>query len=132
MRGADLKEAILINTNFGRAFLDEADLSEAFLFYSEPREFWRYDKEEEDKAEKDLEGAYLTCANLSGINVAGIDLRETVLTNAILNNTILDETQVFYLEHECDLQNAKIYLNESDDIISYKEYQKKYKRTARS
>ena len=58
MRGADLKEAILINTNFGRAFLDEADLREAFLFYSEPREFWRYDKEEEDKAEKDLEGAY--------------------------------------------------------------------------
>ncbi|WP_277935036.1 pentapeptide repeat-containing protein [Parablautia intestinalis] len=125
LRGADLKEAILINTNFGRAFLDEADLSEAFLFYSEPREFWRYDKEEEDKAEKDLEGAYLTCANLSGINVAGIDLRETVLNNAILNNTIFDENQISYLEEKYDLQNASVYRNESHDIITYKEYRKK-------
>ncbi|NBJ94457.1 pentapeptide repeat-containing protein [Parablautia muri] len=132
MAGADLEKTILINTNFGRTLLNGIDLSKAYLLYSKPRDFWGQDKGEEKGLERDLEGANLSGADLSGLNLKGINLRETILEHAILNNTILDETQVFYLEHECDLQNAKIYLNESDDIISYKEYQKKYKRTARS
>lgn len=127
LRGTDFKQAILIDTNLGRAFLGEADLSETYLLYSKPWDFWRKDKKEKDKAEKDLEGAYLTCANLSGINLRGIDLKETVLTNAILDNTIFDEAQISYLEEICDLQNARVYLDESHDIVTYNEYRKKNK-----
>lgn len=124
---ADLKETILINTNLARAFLNGVDLSKTFLFYSKPRNFWEDIESEEVESEKDLEGADLSRSDLSSIDLRGINLNETILDNSILNNTIIDETQVNYLNYKCNLQNVKIYLNESHNIVTYKEYQRKHK-----
>lgn len=86
-------------------------------------------------AEADLRGTYLTEANLRGTNLTGadltgadlrgIDLTGTYLRRAHLIGATFDEKQVNYLEQHYNLQGTRVYIEETQKIISYEEYCKR-------
>ena len=104
LRGAVLSGAILYETNLSGADLSGADLGWAGLYEANLRGV--------NLKEACLIGASFKFADLSGANLSGADLTET----------IFDERQVIQLRREYDLSNSKIFILETKEIISYKDY----------
>ena len=123
---ANLIKSYLIEANLSRANLSRADLSGAYL-----REA---DLSGADLRESDLSGAYLrgadlSRADLSGADLSGADLRESDLSRADLSEanlrradlskTIFDEKQIGILYKKYDLSQSKVFIPDTDEIISY-------------
>jgi len=80
----------------------------------------------------DLRNADLRKVDLNSADLKGADLRSAILIDADLNRadlkgadlsrTIFDESQVSYLKHKYNLQNALVYIKKIDGAISYQEY----------
>lgn len=113
LRGADLRKAYLIGSDLKGAdlrgaYLIEADLRNAYL------------------GETDLRGACLIGAYLCGAHLRGADLREADLRNvdlrgADLSGTIFDEKQVNELCRKYNINDSRVYISDTNEIISYKE-----------
>lgn len=104
LRGAVLSGAKLYETNLSGADLSGADLGWAGLY------------------EANLRGANLKEACLIGASFKFADLSGANLSGADLTKTIFDERQVIQLRREYDLSNSKIFILETKEIISYKDY----------
>lgn len=70
----------------------------------------------------DLRGANLSEADLRGANLRGADLKGANIYGAILKDAIFGEIQMDYLEKEKALQEAKVYVYATEEILSYNEY----------
>ena len=119
LQDADLMDINLNRANLKRANLERANLKGAKLF------------------EVDLGGANLSGADLSGADLKNCLLQQFYLTennevqftNAVnlkganLTGTIIDDIQIPFLE-KCDINinDIKVYIKETEEIISYKEY----------
>lgn len=65
----------------------------------------------------DLRGMRLNKAKLNGASLGGADLRGTDLREALF-----DEKQINYLEDKYDLRKTQVYIQETNEIITYEEY----------
>lgn len=134
LAGADLSGADLIGADLIGADLREANLRGAIL---SGVDLVGADLVGADLSGADLSGAYLIGANLIGTdvygvyfrgvkieraNLNGIHLGETDLNGANLNEVVFDEEQVKWLCEKYELKNSRVYLFETREIISYKEY----------
>ena len=118
---ADLSEANLIKSNLIEANLIRANLSGANLSGAYLREA--------DLSGAYLRGADLSRANLSRADLSGADLREANLSRADLgqadlieadlSKTIFDEKQIRILHKKYDLSQSKVFIPDTDEIISY-------------
>ena len=109
LRKANLIGASLIETNLREADLIEADLSKANLI-------------EANLSKANLRKANLIGANLIGANLIETDLIEVYLREADLREAILDISQVYLLEKKYNLAKARLYINNTSEIITYEEY----------
>lgn len=102
--GVDLDGADLIGANLSGAYLSGADLRGAHLNGAH------------------LNGAGLRGANLSGADLSGADLSGADFEGADLNGAIFDEKQIDELYIKYNINDSRIYISETNDVISYKEY----------
>lgn len=110
---ANLSEANLIEVNLSEANLSKANLSKANLYGA-------------NLIGANLNGANLSEADLRGAGLSGADLNRANLIGANLKSAIFDEKQVNLLYEEYDLNNSKVYISSSDEIISYEEYRNRF------
>ena len=121
---ANLSGVDLIGANLSRANLSGTDLSGADLTMA--------NLHGADLTEANLSGVDLIEANLSRANLSGVDLRKTHLINADLRQVkiervdlkgvTLDDRQVEYLEKTYDLHQVNVWMNDTNEAISYAEY----------
>lgn len=97
--GADLRDADLRDIDLSGANLISASLSGA-----------------------DLNGANLSGANLIGVDFTGVNLNGADLNGANLSEAIFDEETVNWLCLERDLNESRVYLFETDEILDYMSY----------
>jgi len=121
---ADLSEASLIEVNLKRTYLNRVGLRRADLRGSY---LSGADLSEADLSGVDLRGSYLSGADLSGADLSGADLsgadlRETYLGEVHLSGVIFDEDQVNSLCKKYDLIDSRVYISETDEVISYRKY----------
>ena len=106
---ADLSKATLIKAKLNKAHLNNADLIGAKLIKSELRA-------------AELNGAKLNYAQLNGANLIGAQIKDIELDGAYLRDTIFDEKQVGVLKKKYNLNNSKVYIYITNEIISYMDY----------
>lgn len=121
---ADLGGAYLIGAYLSGTYLSGADLRGASLIGADLRGAYLIGA---DLERVDLSGAYLIGADLEGEYLSEVyleraDLSEVYLSGADLNGTIFNESQVNLLCEKYDLSDSRVYLSETETIISYKEY----------
>lgn len=104
LRGADLSGAFLIGAELDNADLSGANLSKASLGGAK------------------IHGAYLRRVNLRGADLRGADLSEADLNGADLIRTIFDASQADLFYKKYDLSGSMVYVSETNETISYKEY----------
>lgn len=109
---ADLSKANLVNAHLNKAHINEAELIGTRLIKAE-------------LIEANLKGSKLNYAELNGANLRGACIEDIELKGAHLRNTIFDEKQIEILEKKYDLNSSRVYIFETDKIISYKEYRSK-------
>ncbi len=69
-----------------------------------------------------LRMANLTNADLGMANLTGADLTDIDLTGADLTGACFDEKQVRYLKTNYNLQDTRVLIEETGDVLSFKEY----------
>ncbi len=126
---ADLSEANLSEANLSRVDLTEANLSRANLSRANlsGADLDETDLSRADLSRADLSRAYLFGANLSGANLSGANLNRANLLAvgleyADLFATVFDEKQADELCGKYDMNDSRVYIFKTDEIISYKEY----------
>ena len=129
LSGADLDE-----TDLSRADLSRADLSRAYLFGANlsgadlsganlnRANLLAADLHIADLRGADLRKADLGQADLSIADLSGADLIEVGLEYADLFATVFDEKQADELCGKYDMNDSRVYIFKTDEIISYKEY----------
>lgn len=106
---ANLEEANLRDSNLNNVNLRGAKLARANLRNANLRN-------------ADLKNADLSMANLREADLRGANLRDTDLRDTNLKDALIHEKQVVHLKEKCNLQYTKICMNETEMIVSYKEY----------
>ena len=124
LEGVYLRKANLAEANLVGAYLKCADLREAYLD--------GINLGKADLTEANLRGATLTKAILIGATLTKADLREADLTEAsiediYLEGAVIDDSQVSIFEKKYNLQDVKIFINKTQEIINYNEYCKRKK-----
>lgn len=114
LRGVDLRGAYLSRADLRKADLRETDLRGADLGSADLRRG--------DLGSADLSGADLCGANIMGVDLSGVVLDGTYLGGTCLRQTIFDEEEVKLLCEKYDLADSKVYISETGEILSYKEY----------
>lgn len=111
---ADLQGVSLIGADLLLAYLGGSHLENACLkgVCLKGANLERADLKNVDLSEADLERAYLVGADLSGAE----------FINAKFSATILDEQQVVLLQDRYDLNDSRVYVSETEEVITYKEY----------
>src|SRR2546421_2778348 len=89
---ADLRKAILLETNFRRADFNQADLNQANLSEAS---FIDANLSGADLSDVDLTGAVLSGTNLSGANLSGAYLYRTILVNTNLTRANLSNCFIY-------------------------------------
>ena len=122
LNGAHLNNADLRKSDLTLAELVEADLRGVdFRFvYLVRANLRQADLRKANLKETDLNGAYL-----EGADLRGADLTGTCLRGAKLGDAIFDENQVQYLRREYNLEGTRVFIKESNEIITYKKYSKR-------
>lgn len=120
LKQADLSKAFLVKASLKQANLMEANLMEAVLFRADLKQA---NLIKSNMIRADLRTANLCCADLKDATLIGADLGEINLEGADIRGTIFDEGQIDNLkeQHYC-LQDVKVYIARTGDIISYKDY----------
>lgn len=118
LREVDLSRAYLRYANMQKANLSKGDFSDVGLENTEDDsfEFSFWDGDFGFKG-TDFLGANLKGADFRGRNIEQIDFEGTVL-----QETIFDERQISYLVGKYDLNNTRVYIKETKEIIYYQEY----------
>ena len=119
LRSTDLNGANLIGANLGGAKLNGAKLNGANLIGAD---LIRVDLIGANLSEANLIGANLSGANLSGANLSGANLSGANLSGAYLRETIFDEKHIDMLHKEYDLSQSRVFIPETNEIISYRDY----------
>lgn len=124
LKGVDLREANLAVANLTGVKLIGADLTGANLSGTDIVEA---DLRGARLSEANLRGANLYGANLGRTNLCGADLREANLNEIhffepCFNKVLLDEKQTDFLLEKYDLEGSRVYIFETEEIISYEEY----------
>lgn len=146
LQNVNLREADLQGTDIDNANLKWADLSNTIL---RKVNFNNADMRNADLSNADLSDANLSGANLSNVILRGADLRHVYLKNTYLSNadlsyvdlrftiligedlketdlrgSLLDGYQISCLNKEKhkDINSTRIYIEETDEVVSYKEY----------
>ena len=114
LKGANLSEANLRKADLFRAHLLGADLKGANLSQASLLGV--------DLSGVDLSGVDLSGVDLSGADLSGADLREVKIESEDLNGVTLDDRQVKYLEKTYDLHQVNVWMNDTNEAISYAEY----------
>src|SRR3989440_9945911 len=91
-QSADLRKAILLETNFRRADFNQADLNQANLSEAS---FIDANLSGADLSDVDLTGAVLSGTNLSGANLSGAYLYRTILVNTNLTGANLSNCFIY-------------------------------------
>ena len=60
--------------------------------------------------------------NLHRADLSRVDLREVKIESEDLNGVTLDDRQVKYLEKTYDLHQVNVWMNDTNEAISYAEY----------
>lgn len=126
LRALDLCYARLNKADLKGAQMEGCTLVEAHLFAA--------DLEQANLTRADLRGADLESSNLKEAKLSGANLErarfiDAVLTgidldHAKLKGAIFDDSQIADLEKNYNLTGTKVYINATQEIISYKEYRK--------
>lgn len=121
---ADLRNADLRNANLRVANLSDADLSDADL---RTADLTVANLSHANLSDAKLSGAYLNGADLRRANLSGayldrVQLSDAFISGANLRDTLFDESMVKILCRKFDLSNSKVFISETYEIISYKEY----------
>ena len=119
LRSTDLNGANLIGANLGGAKLNGAKLNGANLIGAD---LIRVDLIGANLSEANLIGANLSGANLSEANLSGANLSGANLSGAYLRETIFDEKHIDMLHKEYDLSQSRVFIPETNEIISYRDY----------
>lgn len=119
LNGINLRGADLSRTYLREAELREADLSGANL---KMMNLSGVNMNGADLRGADLRGINLREVDLREADLSGADLKETELGALYLSGTIFDEKQIKYLEQKYSLQGTRVYINETNEIISYEGY----------
>lgn len=116
---ADLSGANLDGANLSGADLSRADLSGAHLVGADLSQgtLLRANLSGTNLSRADLRGADLSEADLSEVILRGVDLGRTDL-----KVTIFNEKQVDILCKKYDLSLSRVFLPDTDETVSYKEY----------
>ncbi len=104
LNGVDLSGADLSGADLSGVDLSGADLSGANL------------------TKANLHRADLTMVNLHRADLSRVDLREVKIESEDLNGVTLDDRQVKYLEKIYDLHQVNVWMNDTNEAISYAEY----------
>lgn len=116
LTGIDLSRTDLRNVN-----LQEVDLSGANLSESDLSGTCLSSTKLKDA---DMHSTKLIETNLEGVDLRGVKIQEVDLTVANIGNAIFDEEQVEYLSEEYNLNFTNVYIKETGDILTYKDYLK--------
>lgn len=73
----------------------------------------------------ELQGTCIRRSNLARADLRGANLKKIKLNNVILTETLFDESQVEQLENKYNLQDTKVYIAKTKEIINYVEYRKR-------
>lgn len=109
LKGAYLSEANLSEANLSKVHLEVADLSGANLSRATLNGVILC---ETDLTKADLEEVDMRELNLSGIRLIGANLRGTVFA----------EKQLYGLLVNSEMNNSRVQISETNEIISYREY----------
>lgn len=119
LKGTALESAILEGANLVGANLEGANLEGANLIganlvgnNSTPQYYMRVSLDGLYLYSEDLKIGYLEEANLKGTN----------LENAELGKALFSDHQVELIHKSCDLTDSYVYIFETKEIVSYKEY----------
>lgn len=110
LKNADLRSADLRGANLFGTDLRGANLSGAILANVKSLFYVR------------LEGANLVEVDLSEANLVGADISNMNLSGIKLEDAIMDEEQVDLLYEKYNLHKIRVYIRETDEIISYQTY----------
>ncbi len=124
LMGANLSQASLLRadlrvTNLLAADLSGADLSMANLHRAD---LSKANLHRADLIEANLRGVDLSEVDLSEVDLSGADLRQAKIERVDLNGITLDDWQVKYLEKTYDLHQVNVWMNNTNEAISYAEY----------
>lgn len=109
LEGVYLTGADLLLTNLVGANLVEADLTRA-------------DLRGVDLTGADLTGVDLSEANLEKAYLVGADLTGAEFKDAKLHATIFDEFQILLLQERYNLNDSRVYVFKTEEIVTYEEY----------
>lgn len=122
LRGAYLSEAKLAGTRLRGTILSKLDLRGVDLSKADLR---RANLSRTDLREANLIESNLSKADLRGTDLRGANLEEANLRGAFLNKATFDEKQVSYLKRIFDLKGIRVYIEKTQETISYEEYCKR-------
>jgi len=138
LEGADLQYAKLKAAHMERAHLNRANLTGAVLALAHLEEadlrgaeLTGADLSGTKFAGAQLSGIKLARANLAGTEFAGADLADINLSGAYLKQAIFDVEQAELLCEKYDLRGNRVYIPETNELISYEEYCNKKARDVR-
>lgn len=114
LTSANLTEANLAKTNLKGAILKKAILRDAYLRSA--------NLTEANLTGCILDRAYLKGAHFKNTVLVGIELKNVNLNEVCLYGAILDEQQISYLTGFHSLEGTKVYLNNTEKIVTYEEY----------
>ena len=109
LSGVKLSGADLSGAKLSKAKLNRVDFIGASLFAADLRGV--------DLIGSNLSVASLIGADLRGTSLIGVDLSETDLSE-----TTFDEKQISMLQQKYDLSQSRVFIPETNEIISYRDY----------
>jgi len=114
LRWTDLSNSNLSNSNLGNSNLSNSNLSNSNLSNS--------NLSNSNLSNSNLGNSNLSNSDLRKVNLRGVYLSRANLRGANLRGAIFDEKQIAYLEKEYNFNGTSVYIEETDEIISYEEY----------
>ncbi len=119
LRGAYLSEAKLAGTRLRGTILSKLNLRGVDLSKADLR---RANLSRTDLREANLIESNLSKADLRGTDLRGANLNKANLRGAYLNKATFDEKQVSNLKRIFNLKGIRVYIEKTQETISYEEY----------
>lgn len=119
LKRAKLDKSILIDVKMKFANLFEAQLNEANLMGINLSKSILC---ETNLNKTNLGNVKLIEADLGNADLRGANLRGKYIGTVYLGGTIFDEEQIKYLEQKYSLQGTRVFIEKTNEIISYEEY----------
>lgn len=121
LEGIDLREVNLTGTYLRCANLKRVNLSRENIFNNS------IENSDEESVDFNLDGIDLAGSDLTGADLRGRNIEQIDFKDVIIKDVIFDEKQISYLESKYVLNNTKVCIKETREIILYQEYKKRGK-----